>query len=238
MISPPSTMVPPLSASTVVSISRRLVMMSAASGTLALLIEETSWLTLSWIASPWLTCGTTRRMMPMSWRSMVSKGLSALPPVAKVPVRNGTFWPTRIEASWLSSVVRLGVDSRFALVDCAERLDEHAELVLARDADGQPGRRDRAAPTGTRRSRRMFASAGPLFGNEVAANRRRGRGVAEAELHAELLGDVAGDLDDRRLDQHLRAALVELGDQRAEVVLHLGARTDHHRVDLVAPAGW
>ena len=78
VIRPPSTIVPPLSASTVVWISRRLVMMSAASGTTALLIEETSWLTSSWTTSPWLTRGVTRRVMPTSWRSMVVKGSLAV----------------------------------------------------------------------------------------------------------------------------------------------------------------
>ena len=79
VIRPPSTIVPALSATTVVWISRRLVMMSAASGTVWLLIDETSWLTLSVTVSPWLTCGITLRMTPMSWRSMVSKGLVASP---------------------------------------------------------------------------------------------------------------------------------------------------------------
>ena len=68
--------------------------------------------------------------------------------------------------------------------------------------------------------------------NEVVAKPALRRRVAEAELHAELLGDVAGNLDDRRLDQHLRPALVELGDERAEIGLHLRPRPDHHGVDV------
>ena len=60
----------------------------------------------------------------------------------------------------------------------------------------------------------MFAEGdSPLLVNEVAAKPGLRRGVAEAELHAELLGDVAGNLGDRGLDQHLRPPLVELGDQ-------------------------
>ena len=54
-------------------------MMSAAFGTTALLIEETSWLTSSWTTLPWLTRGVTLSVMPMSCRSMVVKGSLPLP---------------------------------------------------------------------------------------------------------------------------------------------------------------
>ncbi len=62
-------------------------------------------------------CGVTFSVTPISWRSMVVKGLLA--PAASVvyePVWNGTFWPTRISASWLSRVSRLGVESRLLLL--------------------------------------------------------------------------------------------------------------------------
>ncbi|MNY36273.1 hypothetical protein D3C86_1707490 [compost metagenome] len=51
--------------------------------------------------APSLICGVTLRVTPMSWRSMVVKGLSAPEAlVVKEPVWKGTFWPTRISAFW------------------------------------------------------------------------------------------------------------------------------------------
>ncbi len=49
---------------------------------------------------------------------MVWNGLTALPPVScdeNCPVTNGTFWPTTISASSLSSVTRLGVERMLLL---------------------------------------------------------------------------------------------------------------------------
>jgi len=61
------------------------------------------------------TCGRTRRVKPTSLRSMVWKGLTEPlfepePVLVKLPVTKGTFSPTTILASSLSSVTRLGVD--------------------------------------------------------------------------------------------------------------------------------
>src|SRR5699024_5785370 len=46
------------------------------------------------------------------------------------PVTKGTFWPTIIEASWLSNVKILGVESRFTLVvdDNACKKPPHRKL--------------------------------------------------------------------------------------------------------------
>src|SRR5471030_2788598 len=47
---------------------------------------------------------------------MVWKGLVAVPAVlVNWPVRIGTFWPTRMVATSLSSVIRLGVDRMLVL---------------------------------------------------------------------------------------------------------------------------
>ena len=51
--------------------------------------------------------------------------------------------------------------------------------------------------------------------------------LQDLPLDAELRGLVGGDLDDQRLDEHLRAAHVEPLDDRAQVVVQrLGAHDD------------
>ena len=166
----------------------------------------------------------------MSWRSMVSKGFSAWSSVNE-PVRNGTFWPTRIRASWLSRVVMLGVESRFDLVDWASAW---IRMPYSSSVESPIER-----PFGVRAGGDRHPQQRQDVLERQAAFRERGgreggvgRRVAEPELHAELLGDVAGDLGDRRLDQHLRTPLVELRHQPGQVVLHLGPGADHHGVDL------
>ena len=146
-------------------------------------------------------------------------------------MRNGTFWATTISAGWLSSVVMLGVESRFA------RLDEASAWI--RTPNSSPRASATESPAGEVATRagepsrvRMLASVGPVGENDGPGEAAGRRGGAEAELDAELLGDVARDLDDRRLDQHLRAPLVELRDQLREVGLDLRARPHHHGVDV------
>ena len=53
-------------------------------------------------------------MMPTFFLSTVLKGLLLLEPTVE-PVNTGTSWPTMKKASWLSSVVMLGVESTFEL---------------------------------------------------------------------------------------------------------------------------
>ena len=145
-------------------------------------------------------------------------------------MRKGTFWPTRIEAAWLSSVVMLGVESRFALLDCPSAWIRMPYLSSSDSPTDRPA--DSAGATGSPSSREDRLERPPAVGEGGRREPGLRRRVAEAELHAQRLGDVARNLDDRRLDQHLRPALVELRDQRPEVVLDLGPRPDHHRVDV------
>jgi hypothetical protein len=68
---------------------------------------------------PSLTCGVTVRVMPTFWRSMVWKGFCApfvVPGIGEGAGDERHFWPTVINASWLSRVSRLGVDRILALV--------------------------------------------------------------------------------------------------------------------------
>ena len=59
-------------------------------------------------------CGRMRSVRPTSLRSMVWNGLVVLLLVLVYePVTKGTFWPTTILASSLSSVTRLAVDKMF-----------------------------------------------------------------------------------------------------------------------------
>ena len=125
----------------------------------------------------------------------------------------------------------LGVESRFALVDWRERLDQDAVLVLGREPDREAGRGDGGRDRDPQQ-RQDVLERQAAFRERGGREAGVGRGVAEPELDAELLGDVAGDLGDRGLDQHLRTALVELRHQLGEVVLHLGPGADHHGVDL------
>ena len=62
-------------------------------------------------------CGLIRSVMPTSLRSIVWNGLVvAVPVLVNWPVTNGTFWPTMIFASSLSSVIRFGVETMLVLV--------------------------------------------------------------------------------------------------------------------------
>ena len=60
-------------------------------------------------------CGRMRSVMPTSLRSMVWNGVAPTAVVVYCPVTNGTFLPTTILASSLSSVIRFGVDTMFVL---------------------------------------------------------------------------------------------------------------------------
>ena len=64
-----------------------------------------------------LICGRTRSVSPTSRRSTVWNGLVVAPPpdgVMNWPVMKGTFWPTTMRASSLSSVRMFGVDRMLA----------------------------------------------------------------------------------------------------------------------------
>src|SRR5450830_90670 len=67
--------------------------------------------------------GLIFRVMPTSLRSMVWNGLEELLLVVVYePVTKGTFWPTTILASSLSSVITLAVD-RMLVPDMVSRAD-------------------------------------------------------------------------------------------------------------------
>ena len=72
---------------------------------------------ISRIVPPSPICDLMRSVRPTSLRSIVWKGLFE-PEVLVVnePVRKGTFWPTMIFASSLSSATMFGVASTLALV--------------------------------------------------------------------------------------------------------------------------
>ena len=95
---------------------RLLVMRSEAPLTEVGATFDTSWKISSLMVPPSETCGLILSVKPTSLRSIVWKGLATPPALGgkEVPVMNGTFWPTTILASALSSVMRLGVDRMFA----------------------------------------------------------------------------------------------------------------------------
>ena len=80
---------------------------------------------------PSVICGFTRSMRPTSRRSIVWNGFTVVdvPVVAYWPVMNGTFWPTMIRASSLSSVSSVGVDRMLAFASLDERADQQAEVA-------------------------------------------------------------------------------------------------------------
>ena len=110
-------------ATTVVWISQ--VMMSAASGTVWLLMSTTSvaHVELDRVALAHLRI--TLRMTPMSSRHSMSKGLVASPLSESAAVRNGTVLADDEDAGLLVvERVVLGVDSRVGLGGLGRRLDE------------------------------------------------------------------------------------------------------------------
>ncbi len=171
---------------------------------------------------PSCTRGTTRRVRPTSSRLMVVKGLVELPSVAKLPVRNGTFWPTTISAGSLSSTVMLGEDSRFAADVGAHRLKQQPEVALATPppATGPP---PAGARPDSRGQLRTVPRSDPALEKPVPPDHAVGRHrAAEPKLHADLFAQFAGDLDDGDLDLHLGATQVELVDDH--VLQHVDGR--------------
>jgi len=79
---------------------------------LVLSTDDFSWNTVRRTEPPSPTCGLTRSVKPTSLRSTVWKGLE-LPELLLVycPVTKGTFLPTTIFASSLSSEIMLGLES-------------------------------------------------------------------------------------------------------------------------------
>ncbi len=83
-------------------------------------------------ASPSLICGVMVSLVPTSWRLMVWNGLTVpVVPVAleKLPVRNGTSWPTLISASSLSMVTIDGVPRMLVLASPRNARQQGAQLV-------------------------------------------------------------------------------------------------------------
>ena len=84
-------------------------------------ILETSWNMTSLTEPVSLICGFTRSVIPTSFLSKVVKGVTD--PLAVLlfvycPVAKGTFWPTTIFASSLSSVSSVGVDKTLVKPSC------------------------------------------------------------------------------------------------------------------------
>lgn len=109
-------MISPLSASTVDWIERLLNVGPDWLLTVVFTTEESSVYSCSFRIPPSVICGFTCSVRPTSRRSYVLNALFVLPLVRfeYEPVGIGTFWPTTIFASSLSSVTRFGVDSTFA----------------------------------------------------------------------------------------------------------------------------
>ncbi len=146
-------------------------------------------------------------------------------------MRNGTFWPTRIDAAWLSSVVTLGVDKRFALVDCPSAWIRMPYLSSSDSPMVRPV--EIATAEGTFRSRRMLPSASPLLLNEVEAKPAWGAALPKPSCTPSCsamspeISAIAASISTcgRRWSSWATSC--------AEVGLHLGPRPDHHGVDVL-----
>ena len=169
-----------------------------------------------------------------------------VPVLVNEPVTKGTFWPTTILASSLSSVTRFGVDRMLAsalvsrkrasapmFVQVADRCCRMPKFRPARQrqrgqagaalVDGR-GQVDDVAAAGRSWCRRH--SWWSLFWSPEMA----------LPLEAEVGRLVGVDLDDQRLDVDLRAARVELVDHGAQLpVQRLGAVMIS---ELVAGSAW
>ena len=163
-----------------VSISRLLVMISAASGTLCVADRRDllAHVELDGVALADLRHDAEDDADVLAFDGV--EGILGVPPVSvKLPVRNGTFWPTRMQATWLSRVVRLGVDRRFALFDWASAWIRMPYSSSVESPTDRPvGAIARAA--GTRRSARMFLQREPAVRERGRGEAASVRGVAEA----------------------------------------------------------
>ena len=117
---------------------RLLVITSAA--LVAGLSEDTSCSMVICTASPSLICGVIRSLVPTSCRSMVWKGLVFVE-LAVEPVITGISCPTRIDASSLSKVSRLGVERIF---DSESLANAETRVAKLKPSDSFP--RPMAAP--------------------------------------------------------------------------------------------
>ena len=193
------------------------------------------------IVPPSVICGLTRSTMPTSLRSNVWNGVhrrrAARRRVAAGDERN----------------VLADDDARLLVVEREQRRrrqDVGADLRLERAREerevgdrAEAGNRHRALHHA---ERQPLPDAAPGFDGDVddvvAAAARREVGAADharlrrvvarerLPLDAEFRRLVRRHLDDQRLDEHLRAAHVELLDDRAEVVVHRLGRHDDERV--------
>ena len=102
---------------------------------------------------PSVICGLTCSVRPTSCRSNVLNAVTDVAVlavgVAYEPVTTGTFWPTTIFASSLSSVIRLGVDRMLASADvdsaCSKRAEPEEIAELVQQADVQALREQSAS---------------------------------------------------------------------------------------------
>ena len=146
-----------------------------------------------------------------------------------------------MRASSLSSVRSVGVDRMFAAACVSSARARKARFVICAEEPGRlivPRMTPRLSPVPDAqrvdrhvddvrcrcRARRSWCRRSPCVSVELSRPRQR------LPLDAELRGLVGGDLDDQRLDVNLRAAHVELLDDRAQVVVDRLGRHDDQRV--------
>ena len=184
-------------------------------------------------------CGLMRSVRPTSLRSIVWNGLTApLPPVFEYePVRNGTFWPTTIFASSLSSMTMLGVASTLASVLVSRKrasapMFQRSPIFFSRPMFSPGGMRD-----GRQARAALVGGDGQVDDVRVAVVGAAGddRAAVLVARHALPLDADVGrllgiDLDDQRLDVDLGAPRVELVDDVAQLLVQRQAGGDDQRV--------
>ena len=106
------------------------------------------------------------------------------------------------------------------------------ESMMPPDAEGQAGGDARWPSSGSLMARARSTMLAPPIGLNEPADRIAVLAAVDRPVDAELDGLVGRHLDDDRLDQHLRAADVELVDDRHQRPHHLGRRGDDQGVGL------
>jgi hypothetical protein len=111
--------------------------------------------------------------------------------------------------------------------------DRQREIVSVEDAGGDPGRAVGHLDVRDAVAVRVLQSGEPEARQPEASVLARGRDVRETELDADVEEIATGELDQRRLDQHLGLALVEPHDETLELLVARGARSDQERIRLL-----
>ena len=167
----------------------------------------------------------------MVWNGLLAPSVV----VVKDPVRNGIFSPATTMASSLSSVSTLGLESRLARVSESSALSTAANetpsgVELGHRERGRCRRRNCrgrikrvvAFDPAQHRADDAVQSRGHEWHRTVAAVSRR-------QFNAQGVDLVHGHLDDRRLDQDLQTAHIELTDGGQQFVGGARIRPDDER---------